>query len=230
MIYPDVVPALFLARPNRFIAEILIEGAAYNAHVKNTGRCRELLVPGCTVYVQHHSSAHRKTAYSLIAVDKNDRLINMDSQAPNRVVAEAFQKGFRLPFMDVSPLSIRPEVTVGDSRLDFLAEYENQRCYIEVKGVTLEEDGVVRFPDAPTDRGVRHLRQLCALREEGYEACALFVIQMEAVSYLTPNDITHPAFGDALREAADSGVHVLAYSCTVTPDSITLGSPVPVRL
>ena len=226
MHYQNVRAAKFIDRPNRFIAHVELDGSVETVHVKNTGRCRELLVPGCTVYLEKGTNPNRKTAYDLIAVEKGSSLINMDAQAPNKVFAEwAAAVGF-LP--DVT--AIRPEYTYGGSRLDFCVETEGRLHLVEVKGVTLEENGNALFPDAPTERGVRHLHELMRAVEEGHRATAFFVIQMADVLDFAPNDTTHPAFGEALREAARRGVEIAAYTCRVTPETVTLDAPVPVRL
>lgn len=220
-----MVPGKFIARPNRFIAHIEIDGQTHICHVKNTGRCRELLQPGATVYCADCLSDSRKTRYDLIAVQKGDRLINMDSQIPNRAAEEWLQRG---GLGDVTQL--KPETTFGDSRFDFSFYKDGKLCFLEVKGVTLEHDGVCAFPDAPTQRGVKHLRELTKLSQQGYGAYVLFVIQMENVKYLHPNDSTDPAFGKALRDAAAAGVQIMAYDCTVAPDSITIHTPIEIRL
>ncbi len=226
MQYGKILPARFLSRPNRFVARVEAEGEELVCHVKNTGRCRELLVPGATVWLEESPNPSRKTKFDLIAVEKGDRLINMDAQAPNKVFGEwaaagGFREGLTL---------LRPETTYGSSRFDFYWESSKSRGFVEVKGVTLEEDGVVRFPDAPTLRGVKHLDELVKAREAGYEAAVCFVIQMENVRWFAPNDETHPEFGQALRRAAQAGVEILAMDCAVTPQSLTIGKPVPIRL
>ena len=226
MRYQTVVPGRFLSRPNRFIAHVDIDGIVQVCHVKNTGRCRELLTPGAAVYLERAANPARKTQYDLIAVDKNGLLINMDAQAPNKVFGEWAEAGRFLP----APTRIRPEYTWEDSRFDFLLEDGDGPCFVEVKGVTLEEQGEVRFPDAPTQRGVKHLRGLMRAVEQGCRAAVFFVIQMKGAVCFRPNDATHPAFGQALREAAAAGVSVLAYDCRVTPDSLELNAPVPVQL
>jgi sugar fermentation stimulation protein A len=223
--YPNIHPALFLARPNRFVAQVLLAGREETVHVKNTGRCRELLVPGARVWLTKSDGPNRKTAYDLIAVEKGARLINMDAQAPNRVFYEWAASGGFVPGLTL----LKPECTHGDSRFDFYWEAGDRKGFVEVKGVTLEENGAVRFPDAPTQRGVKHLQGLIACLDEGYEAAICFVIQMEGVSHFSPNDVTHPAFGEALRAAAQAGVQVLARDCRVTPDSLVMGRPVEVR-
>lgn len=226
MQYADVERGRFLARPNRFIAHVELAGATVVCHVKNTGRCRELLTPGAAVYLEGASNPARKTRYDLISVEKGGLLINMDAQAPNKVFGEWAEAGHFLPNLTL----IRPEFTWGDSRFDFLLEDGRGKYFVEVKGVTLEEDGEVRFPDAPTERGVKHLRGLQRAVEEGYRAAVFFVIQMKGARQFRPNDQTHPAFGQALREAAAGGVGVFAYDCAVTPDRIRLDAPVPVLL
>lgn len=225
MQYGKILPARFLSRPNRFVARVEAEGEELVCHVKNTGRCRELLVPGATVWLEESPNPSRKTKFDLIAVEKGDRLINMDAQAPNKVFGEwaaagGFREGLTL---------LRPETTYGSSRFDFYWESSKSRGFVEVKGVTLEEDGVVRFPDAPTLRGVKHLDELVKAREAGYEAAVCFVIQMENVRWFAPNDETHPEFGQALRRAAQAGVEILAMDCAVTPQSLTMGKSVPIR-
>lgn len=225
MKYDNMVPGIFLARPNRFIAHVEIDGKTEVCHVKNTGRCKELLVPGCTVYCQRASNPNRKTKYDLIAVRKGDRLINMDSQAPNQAAHEWLAAG---GLGEISEL--KAEVKQGDSRFDFSFVKDSKRCFLEVKGCTLEEDGVCAFPDAPTERGAKHIRGLTALAKEGYGAYILFVIQMSDVKYLRPHDETDPEFGRALREAAENGVTVLAMDCTVSEDSMEVRLPVLVRL
>ena len=226
MQYNNIQQATFLRRPNRFIAHIEVDGREEVCHVKNTGRCRELLTDRATIYVQHHDDSKRKTKYSLIAVEKGKLLVNMDSQAPNKVVGEWLLE--QEPFGKVKLL--KPECTYGSSRFDFYLETEAEKFFIEVKGVTLEEDGVVRFPDAPTERGVKHLQELCACKEAGYKAAVIFVVQIEGMQYFEPNDKTHPQFGEALRQAQSAGVEVLAYECKVTPDSLVIDKAIPVKL
>ncbi len=226
MLYERMHRATFLSRPNRFIANVELEGQPVVCHVKNTGRCRELLVPGAEVWIQHAASDQRKTAYDLIAVRKGDRLINMDAAAPNAVLGEWLRQGGLLP----RPTLVRPEAKRGASRLDFYVESAQRRAWIEVKGVTLEEDGHVRFPDAPTERGIKHLLELEGCVRDGYEAYAVFVVQMEGVKDFAPNWQTHAAFGEALCHAARCGVGVLALDCTVTPESLSIRQPVPVVL
>lgn len=226
MKYDMIKQAAFLERPNRFTAWVELEGERRLCHVKNTGRCRELLVPGAAVYVQYAGNPDRKTQYDLIGVKKGETMINMDSQAPNKVVGEWLAAGGL--FSDLTAL--RPETKYGTSRFDFYIEAKGKRIFMEVKGVTLEEGGIARFPDAPTERGIKHIRELEECCRNGYEAYLLFVVQMKGVSCLEPNDRTHPAFGEALRRAKGSGVHILAYDCKVTEDSIRIDREVKVRL
>lgn len=226
MKYNHIVPGIFLERPNRFIAYVEIAGRKETVHVKNTGRCRELLQPGALVYLEKSDNPARKTQYDLVAVQKGNLLINMDSQAPNKVVEEWLCAGEL--FSDV--VTVRPETTYGNSRFDFYVETSTERIFIEVKGVTLEENGVVRFPDAPSERAVKHVEELVQAYRDGYQVYVLFVIQMEEAKFFTPNKDTHPAFAQALEEAAKQGVRVLAYSCSVTPDSLQIKSPVLVKL
>ena len=225
MHYQNMIPGTFLNRPNRFIAHVLIDGNEEICHVKNTGRCKELLTPGATVWCEKVSNPNRKTKYDLICVQKDQRLINMDSQAPNAAAKEWLESG-GLGKIE----NLKGEVTHGDSRFDFAFLKDGKQCYLEVKGVTLETDGVCAFPDAPTQRGAKHLRGLQKAVEEGCDGYVLFVIQMADVKYLHPNDATDPAFAMALREAATAGVTVLAVDCAVTPDTMTLRTPVLVKL
>ena len=225
MEYGKMVPGVFLARPNRFIAHVQIDGREEVCHVKNTGRCRELLPPGAEVWCQESDNPARKTKYDLITVKKGDSLINMDSQAPNTAAREWLLAG---GLGEISEL--RPETVHGDSRFDFSFMKDGKRCFLEVKGVTLENDGVCAFPDAPTERGTKHLRGLARAAEEGFGAYVLFVVQMENVRYLHPNDATDPAFGKTLREAAEAGVKILAMDCRVTPGSMALNKSLPVCL
>ena len=220
-----VVPGVFHDRPNRFIAHIEIDGSMEVCHVKNTGRCRELLIPGTTVYCADCLSPARKTRYDLIAVQKGHRLINMDSQAPNAAVKEWLLAGGLGNIQN-----LKPETTFGNSRFDFSFEKEGQRCFLEVKGVTLEHDGVCAFPDAPTQRGAKHLHELAQLSRLGYETYVMFVIQMSDVLYIKPNDMTDPCFGNALRDAFNAGVNIMAYDCTVTPSAMDIRSPVCIKL
>lgn len=229
MQYDHIQKGIFLSRPNRFIARVMTDGKEETVHVKNTGRCAELLVPGAEVYLSLSDNPARKTKYDLIAVRKErparpSLLINMDSQAPNEAVAEW------LPTSGLYPPDavFRREAFCGASRFDFRMDWGGHTAWLEVKGVTLEEDGIVRFPDAPTERGVRHIRELCELARRGEHASVLFVIQMSGTRAFMPNDTTHAAFGDALREAAAAGVHILARECFVTPSSMTITDPVPI--
>ena len=226
MRYQTVVPGCFLKRPNRFIAHVETAEGEQIVHVKNTGRCRELLIPGATVYLEKSGNPERKTAYDLVAVEKGSILINMDSQAPNRVFGEWAAAGGFLPEVT----AVRREYTYGDSRLDFCLETPAGLHLVEVKGVTLERDGLALFPDAPTERGIKHIRELQRAAESGMEATLCFVIQMKGIHALSPNDETHPAFGAALREAAAAGVQIKAWDCLVTPDTLVIDQPVPVLL
>lgn len=226
MKYENIVQGKFIKRPNRFIAHVEIEGREEIVHVKNTGRCKELLVPGAVVYLQKSDNKSRSTAYDLIAVKKGERIINMDSQIPNKVVEEWLREGTF--FHDL--ISVRPETTYGNSRFDLYAETKDEKIFIEVKGVTLEEDGVVRFPDAPSDRALKHVAELIKAKQEGYRALLFFVIQMKEVKYFTPNTDTQPEFGAALERAAKAGVEIYAYDCEVTPDTIILQKEVPVAI
>ena len=275
MNYENIRTGIFRERPNRFIAMVEVDGKVEKCHVKNTGRCRELLQPGALVYLQDclgsagttgmpgdferenkeknskdktsmKKNSGRKTRYDVIAVKKGDQIVNIDSQVPNKVVAQWIREGNLFP----GEVLVRPEQKYGQSRFDLYLEYSNKvrqssdrevqqpaigeqqrssaevtRAYMEIKGVTLEEDGVARFPDAPTERGVKHVKELCKCREEGYEAYIFFLIQMKGVHQLEPNWKTHEAFGRALQEAAACGVHILAYDSIVTEDSIQVGAP-----
>lgn len=227
MIYKNVVKGKFISRPNRFIAVAEIGGEEYRCHVKNTGRCRELLVDGAEIFLEESDNPDRRTRYSLIAVKKGGRLINMDSQAPNKAVGEWLEKG-GFPGGELS--LIQAERTYGKSRFDYYIESGGRKIFLEVKGVTLEENGVVMFPDAPTERGVKHIYELCRCMDEGYEAWLLLVVQMKGVRYFTPNDKTHPQFGEALRYAEKRGVNILAVDCEVTENSMEISEKVEVRL
>lgn len=231
MKYGKVVTGEFVSRPNRFIAYVNVDGKTETVHVKNTGRCRELLVPKCKVYLEVSSNPSRKTKYDLIAVEKKREtlsplLINMDSQSPNAVAEEWLKKGGLFSKSAV----IRREVTHGGSRFDFYIEDGERRAFLEVKGVTLEENGVALFPDAPTERGIKHIHELMDCVKQGYEAYLLFVVQMKGVYVVRPNDKTHKAFGDALRLAVNSGVKVLAVDCVVTADTLTVGENVKTEM
>lgn len=226
MRYTDIKKAVFLDRPNRFIANILLDDKPLVCHVKNTGRCKELLLPGADIFVQMSANPLRRTPCDLISVYKGKRLINMDSSAPNTVFGEYLRSGA----MGFVPEYIKAECTRGDSRFDYYFEHKGKAAYAEVKGVTLEEDGVVRFPDAPTERGVKHLRGLIDCVKAGFDAYAVFIVQMSDVSYFEPNRATHPLFDDTLKEAAENGVKILALDCKVGEDSLDVDSPVQVRL
>lgn len=233
MEYKKIVKGTFVSRPNRFIAKVIIDGCETTVHVKNTGRCKELLLEGATVYLEDFSEnmGTRKFRYSLIAAQKNELLINMDSYAPNVVVREAlYDRSLTLPNMS-ELCYIIPEAAFGNSRLDFYVEdNKGNKGFVEVKGVTLENDGVVSFPDAPTLRGVRHVNELCEIANQGLNAYIIFVIQMGKAKYFTPNDLCHREFGEALRNAERNGVNILAYSCEVTPESLNLLEEIPVKL
>lgn len=226
MYYDKILEAEFLSRPNRFIAQVLLEGKEETVHVKNTGRCAELLKPHAKVYLQETENPDRKTKWDLIAVEKEERMINMDSQIPNMVVKEWIESGKYFPNIR----QVKSEVTYGRSRFDLYVEYEEKKAFVEVKGVTLEEDGVVRFPDAPSERAVKHLEELMTAVKNGYEAYVCFVIQMENVRFFAPNRKAQPKFAEALICAAKAGVHIMAYDCKVTSDSIFLNQEVPVVL
>ena len=226
MKYANVTEGIFLSRPNRFIAHVEVAGRVEICHVKNTGRCKELLIPGVRVILERSQNPARKTAYDLIAVYKGDLLINMDSQAPNKLMHEWLGSG---GFFEDLTL-IRPECTFGNSRFDFYLEAGERKIFAEVKGVTLERDGVVLFPDAPTQRGVKHLRVLTEALKNGYEAYVFFVIQLSPCRYFTPNRETHPQFAEALREAAAAGVKMQALTCRVTPDTLEVNGKAEVRL
>lgn len=224
MQYGKIVPGVFRQRPNRFIAYVDTAQGMQVCHVKNTGRCKELLVDGARVYLEENFSQTRKTKFDLIAVEKGELLINMDSQAPNRAAAEY------LPTLFPGLSLLRPETRFGGSRFDFYAEVPEARWFIEVKGVTLERDGAALFPDAPTARGAKHLRELCACMDQGYKACILFVIQMEGVRLFTPNAATDPAFTQALMEASRRGVRIEAVNCRVTPESMRIHNKIEIKL
>jgi len=226
MRYKNVKKGIFVSRPNRFIANVIIDGKMETAHVKNTGRCKELLIEGVNVYFQHNENVNRKTKWSLIGVEKAGRLVNIDSQAPNRVVHEWLLEGNFLKNIK----EIKPEFKYKDSRIDFFVETETEKALIEVKGVTLEEDGVAMFPDAPTERGVRHILELCRSLDEGYKAYIIFVIQMKGVKYFTPNVKTHKAFADALIYAQEKGVKIIAVDCEVAEDRMSIRDNVSVVL
>lgn len=226
MKYDNITEARFISRPNRFIAEVEVDGRREICHVKNTGRCKELLTPRATVYLQYSDNPNRKTKYDLIAVIKGKELINMDSQAPNKVFGEWVQEG---NFVD-GITKIKPECKYKNSRFDFYIETENRKIFAEIKGVTLEDDGVVMFPDAPTERGIKHIRELCECVKDGYEAYVFFIVQMNKCKFFTPNRRTHPEFAEALLEANAAGVNIRALSCRVTPDELIADREVEVKL
>lgn len=226
MRYNNIVEGKFLSRPNRFIADVKINGKTETVHVKNTGRCRELLVPNATVFLEKSDNPLRKTEYDLVAVYKGEMLINMDSQVPNDVAFEWLKSG-NLFSKDAK---IRREVKYKNSRFDFYIEDGKRKFFLEVKGCTLEQDGIALFPDAPTERGVKHIEELIDCLKEGFEAYILFVIQMKGPKFFKPNDNTHKTFGDALRKAYASGVRILAYDSIVTPNSIRIDKEVPIEL
>lgn len=231
MKYNNIVEAKFLERPNRFISYCEIDNNIEKVHVKNTGKCRELLIPNCTVFLEESDNPNRKTRYSLIAVKKGNRLINMDSQVPNKVVYEALlNEKIILPGLDEKIIKIKPETTYENSRFDIYLETENKKAFIEIKGVTLEEEDIVMFPDAKTERGVKHIRELVKASKEGYLSYVVFVIQMSDVRYFTPNDKMHKELGDALRIAKENGVNILAYDCFVYRSSIEIKDEVKVVL
>lgn len=226
MKYENTKPAKFISRPNRFIAYIEVEGRTEVCHVKNTGRCQELLVSNADIVIQEVKHPKRKTNYDLIAVYKDQRIVNIDSQVPNKVFYEWLNKSNF--FQDIS--LIKPEFKYGSSRLDFYMESDDRKIVAEVKGVTLEEEGVALFPDAPTGRGIKHINHLCEALEQGYEAYLFFIIQMKDVLYFAPNYKTHPAFGEALVKAGQQGVKIIALDCEVEADSITARDRVEVKL
>lgn len=224
MKYKNIKEGVFLSRPNRFIAKVLIEGREETVHVKNTGRCRELLVPGARVFLEESDKPDRKTKFDLISVYKGEVLYNIDSQAPNKVFGEYIEKMFG------GIKIVKPECRYKNSRFDFYVEYEDKKAFIEVKGVTLEEDGVMLFPDAPTERGVKHINELCDCVKEGYEAYAVFVIQADAGEYFTPDEKRHKEFAEALRLAEKSGVKILAFNCRTGKDFLEIKGLTDVRL
>lgn len=231
MIYENIVEAIFIERPNRFIAHCIVNGKEEVVHVKNTGKCRELLIPRCKVYLQEHDNPKRKTKFSLISVIKGNRLINMDSQAPNKVAYEALiNNKIDLPGLKGDIKYIKPEKTYGDSRFDIYIETDTEKAFLEVKGVTLEEDGIVLFPDAKTERGVKHINELIKAIDDGYLSYILFVIQMDNVKYFTPNIKMHKEFGQALKNAQSKGVNILAYDCDVTLNSLDIKNKVDIVL
>ncbi len=226
MVYSNVISGKFISRPNRFIANVEIDGAEHVAHVKNTGRCKELFIPGAEVYLQISDKPGRKTKYDVIAIEQEDRIINIDSQIPNKVFGEFVAQG---GFLD-NVTYVKPECAYKNSRFDFYIEADDRKIFAEVKGVTLDEDGVARFPDAPTERGIKHLNELADSVENGYTAYVVFIIQMNGIKRFEPNYKMHQAFGDALKPAAGKGVNVIALDCEVSPDSITIKGKIPVCL
>ncbi len=224
MKYKKIREGKFISRPNRFIANVEINGKVEVVHVKNTGRCKELLIPDARVFLEESDNPQRKTRYDLIAVFKGDNLINMDSQAPNKVFYEWAWEYFG------EGAKIRPETKYKNSRFDCFIEVDNRRIFAEVKGVTLETDDVASFPDAPTERGIKHIEELCAAVSEGYEAYIFFVVQMKGVKYFTPNYKTHRAFGEALKKAKKKGVNIVCVDCRVTPDSLFIDDFIEVKL
>ena len=226
MRYPNITSAKFIFRENRFVATVELQGEEIKVHVKNTGQCKELLVPGATVYLTRSDNLKRKYAYDLVAVQKGELLINMDSQAPNAVFYEFLVSGGLIDGISL----IRPEYCFGESRIDFYFERGEERHLVEIKGVTLEENGVCRFPDAPTTRGTKHLKELTHAAKEGWHTWVCFVVQMSDMQYMEPNRITDPAFAQALKNAADAGVKVCALGCHVEPDELRIDGTVPVHL
>ena len=218
MNYNNILEGKFISRPNRFIAHIEINGKVEICHVKNTGRCKELLTPNAIVFVEENNNPKRKTKFSLIGVIKGKRMINMDSQVTNKVVHEWILKGNLITEVTL----IKPEKKYNNSRFDFYIETENRKIFIEVKGVTLESEGIVKFPDAPTERGVKHVKELCDCIKDGYEAYIIFVIQMKDVLHFEPNIETHKEFAEVLKEAAKKGVNIIAVDCEVKEDSINI--------
>ena len=218
MNYDNILEGKFISRPNRFIAHVEINGKVEICHVKNTGRCKELLTPNAIVFVEENNNPKRKTKFSLIGVIKGKRMINMDSQVTNKVVHEWILKGNLITEVTL----IKPEKKYNNSRFDFYIETENRKIFIEVKGVTLESEGIVKFPDAPTERGVKHVKELCDCIKDGYEAYIIFVIQMKDVLHFEPNIETHKEFAEVLKEAAKNGVNIIAVDCEVKEDSINI--------
>lgn len=222
----DIIEATFLQRPNRFIAHVLIDGKEEIVHVKNTGRCREILQAGVKVYLEQASNPNRKTKYSLISAYKGDRLINIDSQIPNAIIEKAVKDG-KITGIDKTTF-VKREVTYGKSRFDLYYETEESKGFIEVKGATLEIDGMITFPDAPTERGTKHVLEMIDAVKAGYEGSIVFLVQMKGVDYFTPNKKMDPDFSKALKKANKAGVRVLAYDCIVSEDSIEINEEVPV--
>ena len=226
MNYINITEGRFIERPNRFIARVEIDGKVQTVHVKNTGRCKELLLPGAKVYLEKSENTNRKTLYDLISVYKGDTLINMDSQAPNKSAGEWIRAGNLVK----GEISVKPESRFGSSRLDFYVESEKEKCFVEVKGVTLENNGVASFPDAPTERGRRHLEELITAKEQGYRAVVLFVVQMKGCRCFVPNADNDPDFAEALRTARSKGVEVKSVDCIITPQSMVIDEEIEVIL
>lgn len=223
MLYDNITKAKFITRNNRFTATVLLDGEEILCHVKNTGRLKELLQKGADVYLTKSSNTARKTAFDLVAAEKDGEIFNIDSYAPNIAAGEYFRKLF-------PDFSVRSEVKYGNSRFDFYIEGKKRKIFAEVKGVTLIKDGAALFPDAPTERGIKHINELISCQKEGYEAYILFVIQTRNAEYFSPNDETHREFGEALRKAAEEGVSILAVNCAVTPDEMAIDKNIPVKL
>lgn len=230
MRYSNIIKGRFIERPNRFIAHVEINEKEEICHVKNTGRCRELLIKGCNVFLEESDNPNRKTKYDLVAVEKGNLLINMDSNAPNKVVQEWLTSSGCSILKENEQVFVKPEYKYKNSRFDFYVEDGTRKIFIEVKGVTLEEEGVVKFPDAPSERAVKHVEELVEALNEGYESYVIFVVQMKSVKYFTPNHDTQPQFAEALKNAQLKGVKVLAYDCVVTEDTLKLDQEVPVYL
>ena len=226
MKYEKIVEGKFISRPNRFIAYVEIDGREEIAHVKNTGRCKELLTPGATVYLEVSPNPQRKTKFDLVAVYKGDTLVNMDSQAPNKVALEFLKESGMFSLK----AKFKPEYKIGASRIDIFVSDGERRALVEVKGVTLEENGIAMFPDAPTERGIKHINELIEAKKHGYESYILFVIQMKGIKSFTPNYKTHKEFGDALKKANDAGVKILAYDCIVDTNMLKIDKPITVDL
>lgn len=226
MIYSNIHEGIFIDRPNRFIANVLISGVSTVCHVKNTGRCRELLIPGTKVLLEKSSNPARKTQYDLVKVYKGDRLVNLDSNAPNIVFGEFLRSGglgFKTEY-------VKAEFTHGDSRFDYYFEHEGKKAFAEVKGVTLEENNVARFPDAPTERGIKHLKGLIDCVRQGYEAYAVFIIQMRGIDTFSPAWDKHREFALTLCQAHEAGVKILAFDCDVTENGLNIAEPIKVDL
>lgn len=226
MKYKNIVEGIFLSRPNRFLAMVEVQGREEKVHVKNTGRCRELLIPGANVWLEEHDNPARKTRYSLIGVQKGEILVNMDSQAPNKIIGEWLADGGVYRHVTL----LKAEQKYGASRFDFYVEGDGKKAFVEVKGVTLEEEWIARFPDAPTQRGIKHMEELIGCMEKGYEAYLIFVIQMKGPVRFEPNDRTHPEFGEVLRRAVKKGVHVLALDCQVQKDELKVDQSISIAL